>query len=242
MLGLYKIHTFVEAAQDDNKIKHFFHQKEMNTLLKDCQAGLEEALKVFKIYQSTANSRNSLNLFSLLPARPKIFHGWQPELEDILTSLSQGSAHIAILSAGVIGKQVSQELAFITLRFFITADSATSIELAGLTGSHLGLKPGKDLTQAVVQFLSRGPSCLLVPDNLEIPWEPLVSHSRVEEFLSLLTDILHLALIITMHGAERPAKVQWTHPFLKPLQTLSCEAAWKTFIEITDDFHGAELH
>ncbi|KAJ7104939.1 P-loop containing nucleoside triphosphate hydrolase protein [Mycena epipterygia] len=184
--------------------------------------------------------------FSMLPAQPKIFHGRQSELEDIVTSLSQESSHIAILGPGGIGKtslaravlhhsEIAEKYEH---RFFVAADSAvTSIELAALTGSHFGLKPGKDLTKAVVQFLSRGPPCLLILDNLETSWEPLESRSGVEEFLSLLTDVPHLALIITMRGAERPGKVRWTRPFLDPLNPLSHAAARQTFIEIADDFH-----
>ncbi|KAJ6455498.1 hypothetical protein C8R45DRAFT_934446 [Mycena sanguinolenta] len=33
--------------QDSNKIKQFFHQKQMSALLKDCQAGLQAALDNF---------------------------------------------------------------------------------------------------------------------------------------------------------------------------------------------------
>ncbi|KAJ7918254.1 hypothetical protein B0H13DRAFT_1607574, partial [Mycena leptocephala] len=84
-----------------------------------------------------------------------------------------------------------------------------------------------------------GSPCLLVMDNLETVWEPLDSRGGVEEFLSLLTDIQHLALIITMRGAERPGKVRWTRPFLLPLQPLSDEAARKTFIDITDNSHDS---
>lgn len=43
-----------------------------------------------------------------------------------------------------------------------------------------------------------------------------------------------------MRGAERPAKVQWTRPFLQPLQTLSNDAAWQTFVDIADDFHDTK--
>ncbi|KAJ7850533.1 hypothetical protein B0H14DRAFT_2581968 [Mycena olivaceomarginata] len=43
--------------------------------------------------------------------------------------------------------------------------------------------------------------------------------------------------IITMRGAERPSKVQWTHPFLHPLSPLSSDAAHQTFIEIADEIH-----
>ncbi|KAJ7121538.1 hypothetical protein C8R44DRAFT_736331 [Mycena epipterygia] len=265
---LHKIHTFVEGQQDRNKIKYFFRQNEMNTLCKDCHTGLEEALKVFKVdiglivANNVAEMQKKTELMhqellelaenssdgttSDRASSPKIFHGRQSELGDIVTILSQESSHIAILGPGGIGKTSlaravlhhSEIAAKYEHRFFIAADSAvTGIELAALTGSHLGLKPGKDLTKAVVEFLSRGPPCLLVLDNLETSWEPLESRSRVEEFLSLLTDVPHLALIITMRGAERPGKVRWTRPFLDPLNPLSHAAARQTFIEIADDFH-----
>ncbi|KAJ7131102.1 hypothetical protein C8R44DRAFT_731370 [Mycena epipterygia] len=244
---LHKIHMFVETQQDGKKIKYFFRQTEMNTLRKDCQAGLEKALKFFKVetgliiankvvemQQKTQSMHQELlelvgnlsdGVTSDRSSSPKIFHGREQQLEKTVASLTQQSAHIAILGAGGIGKTSLARAALhhpdvagkYEHRFFVAADSATtSIELAALTGSHLGLKPGKDLTKAVVQFISTGPPCLLVLDNLETPWEPLESRGGVEEFLSLLTDIPHLALIITMRGAERPAK---------------------TFIEIADDSH-----
>lgn len=40
-----------------------------------------------------------------------------------------------------------------------------------------------------------------------------------------------------MRGAERPAKVQWTRPFLHPLKPLTQEAARQTFIDVADDIH-----
>ncbi|KAJ7106020.1 hypothetical protein C8R44DRAFT_745667 [Mycena epipterygia] len=291
MKTLHKIHAFIEAQQDSNKIKQFLRQIEMNALLKECQAGLQEALDIFKvecgvmlladvmsvqkktekmhqellelisefsdemisdrassIYHSSGGSGNSSNSFSMLPSKPKIFHGREEELQAIVDKISQGQTKIAILGTGGMGKTSLARAALhhpdietkYEHKFFITADSATtSIELAALVGSHLGLKPGKDLTKAVIQHLSRCPPCLMVLDNLETCWEPLQSRSLVEEFLSLLTDLTHLALIITMRGAERPAKVCWTRPFLEPLKPLSDDAARQTFIEIADDFHDS---
>ncbi|KAF8133527.1 hypothetical protein K438DRAFT_1641288 [Mycena galopus ATCC 62051] len=146
------------------------------------------------------------------------------------TSLARAVLHHAEVSA-----QYTQH------QYFITCDSVTSkVELAALIGAHLGLKPSKDLTQAVLKFLITASPSLLILDNLETVWEPTELHGDIEEFLSLLTDIRDLALIITMRGAERPAKVQWSHPFLPPLQPLKHHAAQQTFIEIAEDHHNPE--
>jgi hypothetical protein len=82
-------------------------------------------------------------------------------------------------------------------RLFVACDSAaTQIELAGLIGAHLGLKAGKDLTRPVIQHFSSSPPSLLILDNLETLWEPTESRANIEEFLSLLTGVEHLALVV----------------------------------------------
>ncbi|KAJ7113031.1 hypothetical protein C8R44DRAFT_741372 [Mycena epipterygia] len=297
---LQKIHVFGEAQQEGNKIKSFFRQGEMKTLLKDCQMGLQQAVEVFKIdtglktfdnitemerkmegmlkdllelistlsdgtitdsstsghlsekqiYQMVNNSsRNSSNSLSMLPSKPKIFHGRDTELINIVKILSQDSGRIAILGGGGMGKTSLARAVLhhpdIGLRyeycFFVACDSAaTGIEIAALIGPQIGLKPGKDLRKSVVQHFGRTSSCLLVLDNLETAWEPRESHGGVEEFLSLLTDLSHLALMITMRGAERPAKVRWTCPFLAPLKPLTDDAARHTFMDITENFYNSE--
>jgi hypothetical protein len=40
-----------------------------------------------------------------------------------------------------------------------------------------------------------------------------------------------------MRGAERPANIQWTRPFLAPLKPLGPNAARQTFIDIADEVH-----
>jgi hypothetical protein len=43
-----------------------------------------------------------------------------------------------------------------------------------------------------------------------------------------------------MQGAERPANVRWTQPFLGPLKPLAQDAAHQTFTDIADDIHKTE--
>ncbi|KAJ7865606.1 hypothetical protein B0H14DRAFT_3133348 [Mycena olivaceomarginata] len=271
METLHKIHTFVEAQQDSSKIKQFFHQSEMNTLLKNCRAGLQEAQEFFKIksgatllnnigeiqkkaehmheellelisnlsdntisdhassmYHTFNSSQTSSKSFSMLPSKPQIFHGRDSELTEIVRMLDQDSAKISILGAGSIGKTSLARAAL---------HHPDVIEIAALIGAHLGLKPGENLTKPVLRSLSEKLTCLLILDNLETTWEPLESRSGVEDLMSLFSEIPHLALIITMRGAEHPAKVCWTRPFLQPLRPLSNEAARQIFTEIADDSH-----
>jgi hypothetical protein len=46
---LHKIYTFVEAQQKGNRVKSFFRQGEISTLLKDCQAGLQQSFESFQV-------------------------------------------------------------------------------------------------------------------------------------------------------------------------------------------------
>ncbi|KAJ7817562.1 P-loop containing nucleoside triphosphate hydrolase protein, partial [Mycena leptocephala] len=185
---------------------------------------------------------------SMLPSEPKRFHGRDSELSEILHLFSQGTPRIAILGAGGMGKTSLARAVIhhteITEKYnqhwcFVACDSAaTQVELAALIGAHVGLKPEKDLTGSVIKYFSSSPGSLLILDNLETLWEPAESRGKIEEFLSLLTGVNHLALVITMRGAERPAKVAWTHPFLSPLKPLEQDAARQTFIDIADKTHN----
>ncbi|KAJ7049108.1 hypothetical protein C8F01DRAFT_1185895 [Mycena amicta] len=183
---------------------------------------------------ASANLFPSSQSFSMLPSRPKIFHGRENEITAILSIFSfNASPRITILGAGGDGQNESRQInpppsghlqtfcgtqALHPLRY-----SVHQIELAALLADHLEVKSAmkaRDRTRVVVKYLRESPPTLLVLDNLETVWEPQESRADV-----------------TMRGAERPAQVQWTRPFLPILKPLSDEAAHQTFIDIADDIH-----
>jgi hypothetical protein len=144
-------------------------------------------------------------------------------------------------------------------RLFVACDTvSTSGQLAALIAAHIGLKAGNDSTQPIIRHFMNNPS-LLILDNLETIWEPMSSRGEMEKLLGLLTDVEHLALIVssipalscapgplmsgkqvTMRGAERPANIRWTRPFLEPLKPLPMDAARQTFSDITDNVHDTQ--
>ncbi|KAJ7609338.1 hypothetical protein DFH06DRAFT_1148458 [Mycena polygramma] len=202
--------------------------KDITDIQKESDARHEEVLHLIETLSDTGSDQdstisrvfsgphNSSTSISMLPSEPKIFYSRDSEVSDILQLFKQGALKIAILGAGGMGKttvatailhHTGSTARFDQHRHFVACDSATTkVELAALIAVHLGLKPGKDLTGAVVQHICSGPPSLLILDNLETVWEPMESCHAVKEFLSLLTDVKHLALMVTMRGAERPAK------------------------------------
>ncbi|KAJ7697563.1 hypothetical protein B0H14DRAFT_3174402 [Mycena olivaceomarginata] len=268
---LHKIYTFVEAQQKGNRVKSFFRQGEISTLLKDCQAGLQQSFEFFqieglgalpdimemqkdaqnkhqevlemieKLSEETASERastisghysgssSSSNSISMLPSEPKIFHGREFELSEILHLFNTGTPRIAILGAGGMGKTSLARAVlhhpdimarYVQNRFFVGCNSAmTGIELANLIGSHLGLKPGKKpYPSSAAVFCQQsnkcGGSCINGKSNGF--WILLSTH-----------------FISDYH-------VQWTRPFLKVLQPLDQEAARCTFVDIADSGHSLE--
>ncbi|KAJ7146640.1 hypothetical protein C8R44DRAFT_724388 [Mycena epipterygia] len=231
---LHKVHASMEVQQDGKKIKHFFRQNEMKTLLNECRIGLQQAVDMFKMESAihlhesitemqkeaerihkelldsilsysdaTISDRSSLihpvtlmfdfpssNSISMLPAKPKILHGQELEIKHIVENFHQEPARIAISSAGGMGKT---SLAKAALHHpDIVSKYQHSLQLIGL---HIGMKPGKDLTKPVVHYFSKNGPSLLILDNLETLWEPMESRCGFEDFLSSLTDVLHLALM-----------------------------------------------
>ncbi|KAJ7276949.1 P-loop containing nucleoside triphosphate hydrolase protein, partial [Mycena rebaudengoi] len=180
------------------------------------------------------------------PPCPQIFYGRESELKDVVNILVQDSAHIAILGAEGMGKTSLATVALhnpqveakYSQQYFVPCHSSpTCTELVATIADHIGLEKGSKMANKIAHYFAHAPPSLLVLDNLETAWETLSSRSEVEEFLSLLTDVPHLGLMITLRGAELPSKVKWTRPFLAPLKPLSNVAAQQTFVEVAGDGH-----
>ncbi|KAJ7857197.1 hypothetical protein B0H13DRAFT_2357044 [Mycena leptocephala] len=197
---------------------------------------------------NVSSIRSSLNTssgsLSLLPASPKIFHGRESELKDLIDSLLCDAARAAILGPGGMGKTTLAMSALhhpaimekYGLRHFISCESATTCgDLVANIGLYLGLESSPLLSKAIVRHFGQCGTCLVILDNFETPWEPIESRAQVEEFLSLLADIPSLTLLLTMRGAERPGKIKWNRPFLPSLEPLSVSASRQIFLEIADE-------
>ncbi|KAJ7138267.1 hypothetical protein C8R44DRAFT_976057 [Mycena epipterygia] len=195
---------------------------------------------------SLNDSVSSLSL--LLPTAPQIFHGRESELGKVAALFLQDPARIAILGPGGVGKTcLAKSLLHLPEivdkypdRYFVPCQSSGTVEdLTLAVSAALGLELTR-LSKTIIKHLSEKSSCLLVLDNFETPWEPVATRPKVEEFLSLLADLPHVALMVTMRGQERPLKIRWNRPFIQPLSPLSADAAYKTFIDISDTDSDAD--
>lgn len=193
------------------------------------------------------------------PNTPQIFFGREAELTQIVNMVISGvasrPARIAILGPGGYGKTTLANAVlthdrireyFGDARRFVTCESIYSSEVLLIElGKTLRVLDGPPhaLWLRIQTALSLRESILCL-DNFESPWDQSseVKHS-VEELLSRITVLYHVTLLITMRGAERPARTHWSQPFLEPLDTFGCAAARQVWQAIAGNYdeHSAKL-
>ncbi|KAJ7249358.1 hypothetical protein C8J57DRAFT_1668932, partial [Mycena rebaudengoi] len=217
---------------------------QMAQMRKDSKQQHEELLALLAAYPDLTNSDrssvtqtlsslgNSSESFSMLPLYPQIFYGRDSELGAIVNILIQDSVRVAIQGTGGMGKTSLATAALHHLdvvskysnRYSVLCPSApTCAELVSAIADHLGIK-GSGLSRRIVLHFTQALPSLLILDNFETPWEGNTLRAEVEEFLSLLADVLQMGLLITLRGAELPAKAKWNRPFLAPMEPLSSSA------------------
>ncbi|KAJ7288711.1 hypothetical protein C8J57DRAFT_1214804 [Mycena rebaudengoi] len=200
--------TIFQMGQMQRDAKHL-HDEVMALMIAQPDLTSSDRSSVAGTLSSTNNSAES---FSMLPPSPKIFHGRDSELQDIIKILLQDSTRIAILGTGGIGKTSlttaalhdSQVEGKYSRQYFVPChSSSTCAQLVSTVADYIGVEKGSNLEQKIVHYLDHSPPSLL----------------------------------ITMRGSERPAKVKWTRPVLAPLDPLSTSAALQTFVDVADDIH-----
>ncbi|KAF7325478.1 ATPase-AAA-core domain-containing protein [Mycena kentingensis (nom. inval.)] len=201
---------------------------------------------------------SSASVFSFIPPNPKIFHGRDVELIHILDTFAMNpNASIVILGPGGIGKTSLAQAVLhhpdIAATFrpeccvFAGCDTALNAEdILHLVATQLGLDRSRNPRGDILSYMTNKAATphLIVLDNLETIWEPPEFRHDVEDILSFLAGFENAALLVTVRGAERPAGVPWTRPFLPPLEPLGHEAARETFMDIADepDVPETEIH
>ena len=172
----------------------------------------------------------------------------------ITANVGSHPARVAILGLGGYGKTTLARAVlaikqiqdhFGGARYFVPCESVTSSgALLTELGKTLGvLEGGTDALWSRIHATLTSKDCIICFDNFESPWDQNVETKQsVEEILSRVTALPCVTVLITMRGAERPAQTQWTQPFLKPLESLSHDAAKEIWQAIAGDYdHFSEM-
>ncbi|KAJ7268637.1 hypothetical protein C8J57DRAFT_1228338 [Mycena rebaudengoi] len=236
--ALEKLFTVLNGQQKGTlgKIKALFRQPEAGEKLERCKQELSQMLGLFKA-QVTGSTLSQMGQMKRMPRNKHEQLVALLEKDSALTGSdwsSEAWERPALPQQPSIIHKWKPSIHIDTLFHATRAPLALSWQQT--IADHIGLEKGSNMTKKVAHYFSHAPPSLLVLDNLETPWEALSARSEVEELLSILTDALHLGLMITLRGAEHPRKVKWDPPLPGPSQaTFQCydDSSIKELLELT---------
>ncbi|TFK37306.1 hypothetical protein BDQ12DRAFT_713653 [Crucibulum laeve] len=229
------VNTAVSLAELQAKVTE--NHREIMTLLND-------SMNIQKLNKKVLTRSNS-NI-SIIPASPKIFYGRDSELQQIVIRLvTKVPSYTAILGHGGIGKtslalavlhNVEISSHFGAHRYFIKCDAIISAaQLLSMMVSYFHVDGSQHPASRLKKHLDGIKSAaIVVLDNLESVWDIPDQKLAVEDTLSMLADVRHLSIVITMRGLERPSKIPWTRPLFPPLLPLDDYSTRQIFIAISD--------
>ncbi|KAJ7877150.1 hypothetical protein B0H13DRAFT_1893366 [Mycena leptocephala] len=193
---LHKIHTFVEAQQVDT----LNIMNDITKMQEDVEKRHKEVLDMIEVLSDRTSSDGASSV-------------WQFQSSSKIKVYS-GTHNSSKLYLNLHATIRTKDIPWPSIR---TIRHPSSFQSRITQGSYFSL--GKIL---LVQLSNTSPAApsLLILDNLETLWEPTESRANIEEFLSLLTGVEHLALV--------------------PLKPLDQDAAQQTFIDIADNTHNPE--
>ncbi|KAJ7632441.1 hypothetical protein FB45DRAFT_912441 [Roridomyces roridus] len=208
-----------------------------------CQSVMDEIKAGKKIPEAPTKAMAS---GPVLPRVPRHFFGREESVDAVVTTvISPTPGRVAILGAAGIGKTSIASMmlfdsrvvqCFGAHRYLISCDAAAGKDdlLTSIAGP-LGLQGDKIQKKILDALGDPEHRKVIVLDNFESPWESNPSSKKeVEGFLTALCSLDSVAVVITLRGAERPAGVQWSRPFLPQIGPLDVPSARKAFLALSD--------
>ncbi|KAJ7289699.1 hypothetical protein C8J57DRAFT_1706429 [Mycena rebaudengoi] len=210
---LKTILTFVRSQVKGGFWRRVFRSMEDAELITERNTGFKHALDVFVVQSGiiAAITMVESSTLSLIPASPKILHGRDEELKHVVSTMLYAQIHER----------------FEPNRFFVDcATAGDRKQLIPPLAAQLGLEEPAG-RKAIMKYLTATATAeapaLVVLDIIGGAWKLFELRNDVEDFLSLLADLL-----------RRPRRVKWTRPFLPTVNLLPADAARATFLDISD--------
>ncbi|KIJ28670.1 hypothetical protein M422DRAFT_270072, partial [Sphaerobolus stellatus SS14] len=249
---LHDVEKYLQGYQDRNPlVKWIYRNTDIIKKLEKRMIRFKEKYEsrvIFNIAIMVAAPQNSAPTNPPLPwtpiPNPAPMFGRESEMEDMLSHMRANKPlRIAILGPGGMGK-TTLALHFLHTQvvmeeypsqLFISCEGRNSFDELLLDLAEQIRIPSEqrnEYLQDQILVALRNLPAIICLDNLETLWEPTKLHPITEDFLNHLSSIQSLGIIITIRGNQRPNRVTWPQPLLKPLPGLKIESSLQTFANI----------